>query len=59
MGISVAVVFANLYFGWYEKELILPRYQYHFKRTIHHARFIADAFFIWIGDTDTIWMNLI
>jgi hypothetical protein len=59
MGTSVAVVFANLYFGWHEKELILPRYHYHFKRINHHARFINDVFFIWISDTDTIWKNLI
>ena len=54
MGTSVAVVFANLYFGWHEKKLILPRYQNHFKRILYHARFIDDVFFIWMGDTDTI-----
>ncbi|KAL7474168.1 hypothetical protein ACHAW6_000156 [Cyclotella cf. meneghiniana] len=59
MGTSVAVVFANLYFGWHEKELILPRYQNHFKRILYHARFIDDVFFIWMGDTDTIWKNLV
>eukprot|EP00804_Cyclotella_cryptica_P026558 CCRYP_015389-RA/>CCRYP_015389-RA protein AED:0.19 eAED:0.19 QI:0/0/0/1/0/0/3/0/194 len=26
MGTSVAVVFANLYFGWHEKETLLPKY---------------------------------
>jgi len=59
MGTSVAVVFANLYFGWHEKELILHRYQNNFKRILYHARFIDGVFFIWIGDTDTIWKNLI
>jgi hypothetical protein len=59
MGTSVAVVFANLYFGWHEKELILPRYQNHFKRILYHARLIDDVFFIWIGKTDSIWKNLI
>ena len=54
-GASVAVVFANLYFGWCKKELIIPKYQYHLKRIPHYARFIDDILFIRIGDIDTIW----
>jgi hypothetical protein len=59
MGTSVAVVYANLYFGWYKKEFLLPKYQDHLKRIFFHRRFIDDVFFIWLGGTDTIWQELI
>ncbi|KAL7476883.1 hypothetical protein ACHAW6_008090 [Cyclotella cf. meneghiniana] len=59
MGTSVAVIFANLYFGWHEKENLLPKYRDNLKRILFHARFIDDVFFIWIGDTDTSWEELI
>jgi len=29
------------------------------KRILFHARFIDDVFFIWVGDTDTLWEELI
>ena len=58
MGTSVAVIFANLYFGWHEKVLLLPKYQDNFKRILFHARFIDDVFFIWIGGQDTMWHEL-
>ncbi len=59
MGTSVAVVYANLYFGWHEKETLLPKYRERLKRIYFHARFIDDVFFIWTGDTDAIWTELI
>ncbi len=59
MGTSVAGAYANLYFGWHEKETLLPKYHDRLKRIFFHARFIDDVFFIWIGDTDTIWRELI
>ena len=58
MGTSVAVVFANLYFGWHEKTLLLPKYRDTLKRIIYHSRFVDDVFFIWTGDTDHIWDEL-
>ncbi|KAL7474094.1 hypothetical protein ACHAW6_000087 [Cyclotella cf. meneghiniana] len=59
MGTSVAVAYTNLYFGWHEKETLLPKYHDHLKWIFFHARFIDDVFFIWIGDTDTIGRELI
>ena len=58
MGTSVAVVFANLYFGWHEKTLLLPKYRDTLKRIIYHSRFVDDVFFIRTGDTDHIWDEL-
>eukprot|EP00804_Cyclotella_cryptica_P019481 CCRYP_006649-RB/>CCRYP_006649-RB protein AED:0.21 eAED:0.04 QI:0/-1/0/1/-1/0/1/0/367 len=59
MGTSVAVVFANLYFGWHEKVTLLPKYRDALKRILFHARFIDDVFFIWTGDMDSTWESLI
>jgi hypothetical protein len=55
MGTPVAVVFANLYFGWHEKERILPEYQTRLKRLLKHSRFIDDVCGIWLGPTDDEW----
>eukprot|EP00804_Cyclotella_cryptica_P006261 CCRYP_010110-RA/>CCRYP_010110-RA protein AED:0.23 eAED:0.23 QI:0/-1/0/1/-1/0/1/0/108 len=41
MDTSVAVVFANLYFGWHEKVTLLPKYRDNLKRILFHARFIV------------------
>ncbi len=51
MGTSVAVVFANLYFGWHEKMLLLPKYHDTLKRIIFHSQFVDDVFFIRVDDT--------
>jgi hypothetical protein len=59
MGTAVAVVFANLYFGWHEKQNLLPKYKDTLKRTSHHSRFIDDVFFIWIGPMDATWDQLV
>ena len=59
MGTSVAVVFANLYFGWHEKQNLLPKYRDTLKRIFHHSRFIDDVFFIWIGPMDATWDQLV
>ena len=58
MGTSVAVVFANLYFGWHEKTTLLPKYRDNLKRILFHSRFVDDVFFIWSGDTDQEWEEL-
>ena len=59
MGTSVAVVLANLYFGWHEKEVILPKYRDNLKRIFFHSRFIDDVWFIWIGPQDEEWEQLL
>ncbi len=59
MGTSTAVAYANLYFGWHEKETLLPKYRDRLKRIFFHARFIDDVFFIWNGETDALWTELI
>jgi hypothetical protein len=59
MGTSVAVMFANLYFGWHEREVILPKYRDTLKRVYHHSRFIDDVWFIWIGPQDEVWDQLL
>eukprot|EP00804_Cyclotella_cryptica_P027887 CCRYP_003803-RB/>CCRYP_003803-RB protein AED:0.26 eAED:0.26 QI:0/-1/0/1/-1/0/1/0/169 len=59
MGTSVAVVFANLYFGWHEKVTLLPKYRDALQRILFHARFIDDVFFIWTGEMDSTWESLI
>jgi hypothetical protein len=55
MGTPVAVIFANLYFGWREKTQIIPEYHNKLKRLFKHARFIDDVFGIWLGPTDGDW----
>ena len=45
MGTSVAVVYANLYFGWHEKETLLPKFQDQLKRIFFDRHFIDDIFF--------------
>ena len=55
MGTPVAVIFANLYFGWKEKTQIIPEYHNKLKRLFKHARFIDDVFGIWLGQTDGDW----
>ncbi len=52
MGTPVAVMFANLYFGFREKNTIIPKYQQNLKRLLKHFRFIDDVFGIWLGQTD-------
>jgi hypothetical protein len=59
MGTSVAVVFANLYFGWHEKQTLLPKYRDNLKRIFHHSCFIDDVFFIWIGPMDATWDQIV
>jgi hypothetical protein len=58
MGTSCAVIFANLYYGWHERQSILPKYlrsplamstTAKQKPLLHHARFIDDIFGIWVG----------
>ena len=52
MGTSVAVVYANLYFGWHEISNILPRFQENLKRLDHPKRFIDDFWGVLYGPTD-------
>ena len=59
MGTSVAVIFANLYFGWRERSVILPKYCDSLKRVFHHSQFIDDVFFIWLGPMDDSWNQLV
>jgi hypothetical protein len=54
MGTPVAVMFANLFFGFHEKKLI-PKYQGNLKCLQKHFRFIDDVFRIWLGSTDEEW----
>jgi len=59
MGTSCAVIFANLYFGWHERQVILPKYQGQFHAPMLqpstlmplrvHKRFIDDIFGVWVG----------
>ena len=58
MGTSCAVQFANLYFGWHEKEIILPEFQDRLGRILFYRRFIDDVFLIWIGALDGEWTRL-
>ncbi|KAL7522484.1 hypothetical protein ACHAWX_007171 [Stephanocyclus meneghinianus] len=58
MGTSVAVVYANLYFGWHEINKILPRFQVELKRLNHPHRFIDDFLGVWLGPTDEQWQEL-
>ena len=48
MGTSCAVQFANLNFGWYEQESILPEFQECLRRLYYHAKFVYDVFLIYI-----------
>ena len=59
MGTSCAVIFANLYFGAHEKRSILPRFQDNLKRIFFYRRFIDDVFFIWLGEMDAAWDELV
>ena len=50
MGTSVAVIFANLYYGWHEKTCILPHYNTKDNcPLVFYRRFIDDIFGIWVG----------
>jgi hypothetical protein len=58
MGTSCAVIFANLYYGWHEKESIIPKYLRNpqaestierRKPLIFHRRFIDDVIGMWVG----------
>ena len=55
MGTSVAIMFANLYFGFHEKHKLIPEYQDNQKHLIKHFHFINDIFGIWLGRTDEEW----
>eukprot|EP00804_Cyclotella_cryptica_P003528 CCRYP_002160-RA/>CCRYP_002160-RA protein AED:0.15 eAED:0.13 QI:0/-1/0/1/-1/0/1/0/166 len=59
MGESVALVFADLNFGWHKKETLLSKYHDFLIRILFHARFIDDVFFIWTSDMDSTWESLI
>ncbi|KAL7484851.1 hypothetical protein ACHAW6_010480 [Cyclotella cf. meneghiniana] len=37
MGTSAAVAYANLYFGWHEKETLLPKFCEHLNWIFFHA----------------------
>jgi len=58
MGTPVAVMFANLYFGFHEKNKLIPKYQRNLKRLQKHFRFIDDVFGIWLGNTDEEWEQM-
>ena len=50
MGTSVAVIFANLYYGWHKRTCILPHYvTSEDPPLIFYKRFIDDIFGIWVG----------
>ena len=50
MGTSVAVIFANLYYGWHERTCILPHYvTSKDPPLIFYKRFIHNIFGIWVG----------
>ena len=59
MGTSCAVEFANLYFGLHEKEGIRPQFMDILKRITFYKRLVDDTCFIWLGDTDAAWDNLV
>jgi hypothetical protein len=58
MGTSVAVMFANLYFGFHEKHKLILQYKDNLKRLIKHFHFIDDVFEIWLGRTDGEWEQM-
>ena len=61
MGTSCAVIFANLYYAWHEKTVILPKYLSTHpddspnsspKSLLLHRRFVDDIIGIWIGNEE-------
>ena len=58
MGTSCAVQFANLYFGWHEKEVILPTFKNALNRISFYKRFIDDVVLIWEGPCDADWHHM-
>jgi len=61
MGTSCSVIFANLYYAWHEKTIILPKYlSTHSNDSLNsspkplllHRRFIDDIIGIWIGSAE-------
>eukprot|EP00956_Cyclotella_meneghiniana_P024187 scaffold48268_cov57-Cyclotella_meneghiniana.AAC.2 len=58
MGTSCAVQFANLYFGWHEKEVIFPAFRDALQRIPFYKRFIDDVYLIWDGPCDDDWQSL-
>jgi len=61
MGTSCAVIFANLYYAWHEKTIILPKYlsthptdnsNSSSKPILLHHRFVDDIIGIWIGSEE-------
>ena len=58
MGTSCAVQFANLYFGWHEKEVIFPAFRDALQRIPFYRRFIDDVYLIWDGPCDNDWQSL-
>ena len=58
MGTSCAVQFANLYFGWHEKQVIFPAFRDALQRIPFYKRFIDDVYLIWDGPCDDDWQSL-
>ena len=58
MGTPAAVMLANIYFGFQEKNTIIRKYQRNLKRLQKHVRLIDDIFRIWLGGTDEEWEQM-
>ena len=55
MGTPCACILATIYYGFYERNFLLPKYK---KYIAFYRRFIDDCFYIWNDDLDTSESNI-